>query len=250
LGKTLRPRSRAAPSARVSGRRIDLDGVPADGAAELAGAIAAARLVCFPTDTVYGVGGLLSPSVRDAIVAAKARDSEKPVQVICPSVPFLISWLALGPALREAVERLLPGAYTLLLPHPPGLAFPPPGEVSQRRTGMFGVVNRPVRTIGVRVPAWPESAQAMAGLPFALLASSANPSGGLPPRAVDDIEPGLLAACDLVLDAGPVAGVASTILDLSAFATERTWRILRRGSADEREVAAVLGADGEVSAGS
>ena len=235
----------------MSGRRIDLAGMAAGRAADLAGAIAAARLVCFPTDTVYGVGGLLSPSVRDAIIAAKARDSEKPVQVICPNVQFLISWLALGPALREAVERLLPGAYTLLLPHPPGLAFPPPGEVSQRRMGMFGgVVNKPVRTIGVRVPAWPESAQAMGELPFALLASSANPSGGEAPRAVDEIEPGLLAACDLVLDAGPVAGVASTILDLSAFASERTWRILRRGSADVREVAAVLGADGEVSAGS
>ena len=235
----------------MSTRRIDLGGVPAGGAADLAGAIAAARLVCFPTDTVYGIGGLLSPSVRDAIVAAKARDTQKPVQVICPSVPFLISWLALGPALREAVERLLPGAYTLLLPHPPGLAFPPPGEVSQRRLGMFGgVVNKPVRTIGVRVPAWPQPAQAMGELPFALLASSANPSGGEAPRAVDEIEPGLLAACDLVLDAGPVAGTASTILDLSVFAGERTWRILRRGSADEREVAAVLGADGEVSAGS
>ncbi len=64
---------------------------------------------------------------------------------------------------------------------------------------------------------------------------------------MDEVEPGLLAACDLVLDAGPVAGIASTILDLSVFASERTWRILRRGTVDEREVAAVLGADGEVS---
>jgi L-threonylcarbamoyladenylate synthase len=232
----------------VNGRRIELAEVPAGGAAELAGRIAAARLVCFPTDTVYGVGGLLSPSVRDAIVAAKSRDTEKPLQVVCPNVPFLTSWLALGPALREAVERLLPGPYTLLLPHPPGLGFPPPGEVPQRRMGMFGaVVNKPVRTIGVRVPAWPERARAMAALPFALLASSANPSGGEAPRAVDEIEPGLLAACDLVLDAGPVAGTASTIVDLSAFASDRVWRILRRGSADAREVAAALGADGEVS---
>ena len=184
-------------------------------------------------------------------LAAKSRDTEKPVQVICPDVPFLTSWLALGPALREAVERLLPGPYTRLLPHPPGLAFPPPGEVSQRRMGMFGgVVNRPVSTIGVRVPAWPQAARAMAALPFALLASSANPSGGEAAGSVEEIDAGLLAACDLILDAGPVAGIASTILDLSAFASERTWRILRHGSADEREVAAVLGADREVKQGS
>jgi L-threonylcarbamoyladenylate synthase len=232
----------------VSCRRIALAGVAAGGAADLAGAIAAARLVCFPTDTVYGVGGLLAPAVADAIVAAKSRDAGKPLQVVCPSVAFLTSWLALDASLRGVVERLLPGPYTLLLPHPPGLRFPPPGEVPQRRMGMFGVVNRPVRTIGVRVPAWPETASALAALPFALLASSANPSGGEAPCAVDDIEAGLLAACDLVLDAGRVAGTASTIIDLSVFAAEGTWRILRRGSVDEREVAAVLGVDGEVSA--
>jgi tRNA A37 threonylcarbamoyladenosine synthetase subunit TsaC/SUA5/YrdC len=89
----------------------------------------------------------------------------------------------------------------------------------------------------------------MAELPFALLASSANPSGGEAPGAVDEIDPGLLAACDLVLDAGPVAGIASTILDLTAFASDRTWRILRRGAVDAREVAAVLGADREVKQG-
>jgi L-threonylcarbamoyladenylate synthase len=234
----------------VSARRIDLAGMPADGAAELAGRIAAARLTCFPTDTVYGIGGLLSPAVSDAIVAAKSRDAEKPLQVVCPTVSFLTSWLALGPALCEAVERLLPGPYTLLLPHPPGLAFPPPGEVTQRSLGLLGgVVKKPARTIGVRVPAWPEAARAMAELPFALLASSANPSGGEAPGAVDEIDPGLLAACDLVLDAGPVAGIASTILDLTAFASDRTWRILRRGAVDAREVAAVLGADREVKQG-
>ena len=246
-------RLRASVSAAcVSARRIDLAGGVSSGeASALAGHIAAARLVCFPTDTVYGVGGLLSPSIRDAIVTAKARDTEKPVQVICPTVDFLTSWLALGPALGEAVERLLPGPYTLLLPHPPGLAFPPPGEVSQRSLGLLGgVVKKPVRTIGVRVPAWPEAASAMAALPFALLASSANPSGGEAPGSVDEIDPGLLAACDLVLDAGPVAGTGSTILDLTAFANDRTWRILRRGTVDAREVAALLGGDGEVSPGS
>ena len=49
-------------------RRIDLAG-PDAGAAVLAELVAAARLVCFPTDTVYGVGGVVTPAVLDAVIA-------------------------------------------------------------------------------------------------------------------------------------------------------------------------------------
>ena len=103
--------------------------------------------------------------------------------------------------------RLLPGPFTLLLPYPPGLAFPPAGEVAPRPEDASGAAA--VATLGVRVPAWPAAARALGELPFPLLASSANPSGGEAPRSVDEVDEGLLHACDLVLDAGPVAGAAS-----------------------------------------
>ena len=48
-----------------------------------------ARLVCFPTDTVYGVGGVVTPTVRDAVIAAKGREAGKPLQVIYPTVELL-----------------------------------------------------------------------------------------------------------------------------------------------------------------
>ena len=223
-------------------RRVDLaslSGGPASWA-RLAGEIAAARLVCFPTDTVYGVGGIVAPLVAEAIVAAKGRDAGKPLQVVYPNVELLETSLALPPRLREAVRRLLPGPFTLLLPYPAGLGFPPPGEVPHRTQGTFGVRTRTVRTIGVRVPAWPQAAHVLAGLPFALLASSANLSGERAPGSLETVDPGLLEACDLALDAGPVSGAASTVLDLSVFAEEGTWRILRAGSVGEDRVGALL----------
>jgi L-threonylcarbamoyladenylate synthase len=225
-------------------RRIDL-AVPDADPAVLAGRIATARLACFPTDTVYGVGGLVTPAVRDAVIAAKGRAAGKPLQVVYPTLELLEASLALGPRLLGAARRLLPGPFTLLLPYPPGLGFPPAGEVPRSTQGWWGVKTTAIPSLGVRVPAWPAAARALAALPFALLASSANPSGGAAPRSVDEVDGGLLAACDLVLDAGPVSGEASTIVDLTLYASDGVWRILRRGTVDDEGVAALLAGDGE-----
>ncbi len=160
----------------------------------------------------------------EAVVVAKGREAGKPLQVVYPSVDLLVASLALELRLLGAVRRLLPGPFTLLLPYPPGLAFPPAGEVPHHANGVWGVKETRVATIGVRVPAWPAAARAFGELPFPLLASSANPSGGRAPRSVDEVDGGLLAACDLVLDAGPVSGEASTIVDLSIYAADGGWR--------------------------
>ena len=228
-------------------RRIDLAGPDGADGPRLAELLAAARLVCFPTDTVYGVGGLVTPAVREAVIAAKGREAGKPLQLVYPTLELLEASLALGPRLLGAARRLLPGPFTLLLPYPPGLAFPPAGEVPHRTQGVGGVRTETVATLGVRVPAWPAAARALGELPFPLLASSANPSGGRAPRSVDEVDGGLLAACDLVLDAGPVSGAASTVVDLSRYEAGGEWRILRRGAIDEQGVAALLAGDGEES---
>jgi L-threonylcarbamoyladenylate synthase len=214
------------PEAGVIGpERIDLAGLTeADGAA-LAERIRRARLVCFPTDTVYGVGGAATAEVGAALVAAKGREPDKPLQVIFASVALLEAQVPLAPGLRAACRALLPGAVTLVVPYPPAWTFPPPAA-----------------TLGVRVPAWPAAARVLAVLPFPLVASSANPSGGQAPARLDEVDPVLLARCDLALDAGPAAGVASTVIDLARYDQEGSWRVLRAGALSEAEVAARLAA--------
>lgn len=191
----------------------------------LAARIRAARLVCFPTDTVYGVGGALTPLVAAALNAAKGRDPDKPLQVIFPTPALLEAEVALAPELRAVCRALLPGPFTLVLPYPRGWTFPPPAA-----------------TLGVRVPAWPAAARGLQALEFPLVASSANPSGAPPPATLDEVDPALLAQCDLVLDAGPASGVASTVVDFAEYAQTGCWRVLRVGACSAAEVAARLAA--------
>jgi tRNA A37 threonylcarbamoyladenosine synthetase subunit TsaC/SUA5/YrdC len=80
----------------------------------------------------------------------------------------------------------------------------------------------------------------MAALDLPLLASSANPGGAPAPGSLGEVDAGLLAHCDLVLDAGRVGGTASTVVDLSRYAESGRWRLLRAGAWGEADVAARL----------
>ena len=210
---------------------IDLAALAAAAAGALEDRIGAARLVCFPTDTVYGVGGALTPAVAGALVAAKGRAPGKPLQVVFATLDALEAGVVMAPELRSACRRLLPGPVTLLLPYPAGWDFPPPGEAGEAG-------GRPaVATLGVRVPAWPPGAHVLAGLRRPLVASSANRSGASAPASLDEVDAALLARCDLALDAGPVSGLASSVIDLSRYAATGRWRLLRAGAWGAAEVA-------------
>jgi L-threonylcarbamoyladenylate synthase len=240
-------------------RAIDLARLRSGERTALVAAIAAAGLVCFPTDTVYGIGGVVSPATGRAIARAKGRPADKPLQVVYPTLELLLAGVALSPAVADAARRLLPGPFTLVVPYPDDVTFPPCGLVAWPaadgagggpaegagggpREGGPGGGAEPavVRTLGVRVPAWPPAARALARLPFPLLASSANPSGEHDPVGLSDVAPGVRAACDLLLDAGPTSGVSSTVLDLSGLQAGRGFRVLRPGAVGTADIVAIL----------
>jgi L-threonylcarbamoyladenylate synthase len=166
----------------------------------------------------------------EAIVAAKGREADKPLQVIFPTVAALAEATAPSPCLAAAFQRLLPGGITLVIPYPSGFRWPPPGRGRDGR-----------HTLGVRVPAWPAAARLLAGLNGPLVASSANESGAQAARSLDEVPAGLRAACDLLLDAGQLAGTASTVIDVSDYEEHGVWCIVRSGALPEAAAAAALG---------
>jgi L-threonylcarbamoyladenylate synthase len=129
----------------------------------------------------------------------------------------------LGVRTRGALERLLPGALTLLLPNPRGrFALACGGDPS---------------TLGVRVPDVP----ALSGVSLAVLQSSANRSGGADARRLADVPEQIRAGAGLVLDGGELPGTPSTVLDLREFEETGLWEVRRVGLVAPGAIASVIG---------
>ncbi len=183
------------------------------------------RLVCFPTETVYGLGAnALDPAAVNRIYEAKGRPAHNPLIV---HVADAAAAQRLVTAWPEAAERLAakwwPGPLTLVLPKS--------REVPTEVTAGLG-------TIAIRVPAHPVALALLkaAGVPVA--APSANRSGELSPTTAEHVQRSLGDLIPMILDAGPTTvGIESTVIDLS----DRAPVLLRPGMVTREEIEALIG---------
>ena len=190
--------------------------------------ISVGGVAIFPADTVYGLA--TEPESREGVerlYSLKGRTPDKPAAVMFFRLEGALAALPeLGERTRAAVERLLPGALTLLLPNParryPLACGPEPERLGLRVPLLDGVL-APLSVVG-----WP------------VLQSSANRSGEPDARRVSDIDGRVRAGVDLVLDAGELPGTPSTVVDLSSYEADGTWKVLREGAVSAGELAALL----------
>jgi L-threonylcarbamoyladenylate synthase len=183
----------------------------------------------FPADTVYGLAA--GPDSREGVerlYRLKGRVADKPAAVMFFQLESALAALPeLGERTRAALERLLPGGVTLLLPNP-------------ERRYPLACGPAPER-LGLRVPRLEGELAPLRAMRGPVLQSSANPSGRPDARTVDDVDPRLRAGVDLVLDAGELPGTASTVVDLSAYEDEGSWAILREGAVPREAVVRSIG---------
>jgi L-threonylcarbamoyladenylate synthase len=191
--------------------------------------IAVGGVALFPADTVYGLA--TEPDSREGVerlYRLKGRRPDRPAAVMFFSVELALAALPeLGPRSREALERLLPGAVTLILPNPARrypLACGPAPDV-----------------LGLRVPDLRGRLAPLAAVSWPVLQSSANPSGSRDARRAEDVDARIRAGVDLILDAGELPGTPSTVVDLTGWERDRSLRIVRAGAVDEAQVRAALG---------
>jgi L-threonylcarbamoyladenylate synthase len=164
----------------------------------------AGRLVAFPTETVYGLGGDATCEHAIAeIFAAKGRPRVNPLIVHVPGLAEAQALAVFDDRVRQAAATFWPGPLTLVLPR-------------RGDSGLSLLANAGLDTVALRAPAH-TVAQALlraAGRPIA--APSANRSGRVSPTEAAHVVEELGDRVALVIDGGrtPV-GLESTVLDLS-----------------------------------
>jgi tRNA threonylcarbamoyl adenosine modification protein (Sua5/YciO/YrdC/YwlC family) len=174
----------------------------------------AGGLIVYPTDTIYGLGAdLFNKQAMARIFKLKKTSRQKLLSFICPDLAAVSEWAYLPTSAYRVMRRVTPGKYTFIL----RANKEAPKTLLQKR-----------QTVGVRIP---DSAVAL-GLVRELgrpLLSTSVPQGEedyyTDPAAIvetykHDIE--------LILDAGILANLPSTIVDLSG----ESPYVLREGAGD------------------
>ncbi len=178
-------------------------------AAEAGDLLREGRVGLVPTETVVGL--VVGKAGLSRLFEIKGRDPGKPIAVLGGSAEEA---LALGrgssPLAQSLADRFWPGPLTLVLEAEGG------------------------GTVGVRVSAHPVTQAVLAAYGEPLYATSANPSGGSAPRALEEVDPEISAAVDFAVRGESGSGEASAVVDLSG---GNAWLLRATKSLTEDELA-------------
>ncbi|HVO01263.1 MAG TPA: L-threonylcarbamoyladenylate synthase [Candidatus Cybelea sp.] len=190
-----------------------------------AAALRDGKLVAFPTETVYGLGGdATSDRAVAAIYAAKGRPTFNPLIVHVASLTAARALVEVTPAAETLAQRFWPGALTLVLPR-------------RLHIKLSLLVSAGLDSVAIRVPAHPaaQGLLLMTGLPLA--APSANPSGKVSPTRAEHVAATLGSKVAMIIDGGSCrVGIESTVLSLLG----ATPRVLRPGGVTVEEIGEAL----------
>ena len=170
--------------------------------------LSAGGLLAYPTETVYGFGGLPIPSVIEGIVTLKRRDPAKPMLLLVPDREA-VNDLTWTPEAIELADVFWPGSVTLVLADP-GARYP---EGVRGSTG----------SVAIRVSPHPLVRELVHGLSGPILSTSANRPGESP-----------------ALDAQGALGAA-----VAAGAGEELW-VLDGGTLEPSQPSTVIDCSGPV----
>lgn len=199
------------------------------GMREARAAIARDDVIVIPTDTVYGIAAnAFSADAVTRLLQAKGRTRQSPPPVLVGDVA---TFDALASEIPEPIRALLaahaPGPLTVILPAQPSLQW----DLGETHG-----------TVALRVPDH-EIVRELLRETGPLAVSSANRHGERAAENAAEASEQLGDEVACILDAGAVAGEASTIVDATGITggADGRVRIVRQGGLSREAIEAVLG---------
>jgi L-threonylcarbamoyladenylate synthase len=182
----------------------------------------AGGLIVGPTDTRYGLMVCAdNQNALDRLFRVKGRDTSHPVAILVRSREELATIGELTESASQLADSFLPGPLTLVMRSK--MKWPPPRVVDGK--------------VGVRLIDLPLIRRLLDSVGCPLAASSANRTGQKDSDSVQEIRADLGDEIDLYLDAGPLTGPASTVVDC----TGAIARVLREGAIASEMIGRAIG---------
>ncbi len=176
--------------------------------------IKAGAIFVYPTETIYGVGGIATEEVAAKIISAKGRAPENPM-ILLSSRRSVIDKTGISfSATAEKLARLWPGNITLVLPNNSG------------------------GTTGVRVSDHPAVIALTKSLDLPIYSTSANRSGSPYLNNPDEIFGCFDGKADFMIDAGNLPfSLPSSVVSIDR---ADAVKILREGAISEDVINAAI----------
>ena len=172
-------------------------------------------VLLIPTETVYGL--FCSWNDQDAlqrICEMKNREQGKPFQMLAPDLASVENaGIIITNEIKKVYDAFCPGPLTIVAKH--------------EETG---------KTIGFRVPDHGFVQDILFAYGANVAATSANFANNPPAATIDEAIESLKGEPNIAIDAGPITGKASTVIDM----TGPFFKILREGPITKSEISNIL----------
>lgn len=166
-------------------------------------------IVCFPTDTVFGLACLMDKKAIDKIYKAKGRRLDKPLPVMVNNLTMLNKIAYVNDEAKTIINKFTPGALTIVLPLKE--------EIDH---SLFNGLN----TVAIRIPDDEYILNLIAKLDKPLMVTSANISDTPSLFNYEDVYNSLKDRVDIVVKGEAKGDRASTIVSMV-----EDMKILRAG---------------------
>ncbi|MEM0380236.1 MAG: L-threonylcarbamoyladenylate synthase [Desulfurococcaceae archaeon] len=197
---------------------------------EICGILRNNGLIAFPTETVYGLGALISKvDAIKKIFIVKGRPIDNPLIVHVSSIDMFIELVENIPdRIIRLVEKLWPGPFTIIW---------------WKKSIVPDEVTAGLPKVAIRMPAHPVALELIRVCGEAIAAPSANRSGKPSPTNAEHVISDLFGLIDAVIDSGEtIYGVESTIIDF----TTNPPRLLRPGALPVEDIISLIGESIEI----